>query len=251
MQLGAINSLNFGKQYRHPSKPDTDKDAELYKIEDLGFPQENVSLSETKKNTLSAQERMAVFENKVAQIQANVRPETCILTAGTILLAIAKGKNIANFIGKVGVYAGGMVASAMTKAGGAIGNAAKTVFKGKAYNEAAKLAHKNAVNERLARFSFDNLDEVAKKIGAPDKNFVEGVGKRVNVFVQDQEKAKDTTRFITETVGINSKSSVALSALGGLFGWKAGDGGGDVLEAVLDNKEIEKEYNKLFDTDAA
>ncbi|MBQ8476349.1 hypothetical protein IJ531_04730, partial [bacterium] len=128
------------------------------------------------------------------------------------------------------------------------GKLVSKVFKKATFNEAE---HAQKLADKLAKYSFNNLDKAAKNIGAPDTKFVKAVGKRVGVFVADNEKAKEATKFITEKMGINSKSSIPLSILAGVFGWKFGDGGGDILEAVLDNKQIEREYNKLFADNSA
>ena len=103
MQVSAINTNNF--------KGSTN---------DTMF--ENIS----RQNAM--RDKVERFEEKVQQIKSNVRPETCLLTAGAIVLSVVKGKRIADIGAKCIAIASSFAKAGVAKLNGTIANSAKSLF---------------------------------------------------------------------------------------------------------------------------
>lgn len=223
MQVGAVNSTNFkGLRIQEADFDDAFGNSRL-------------------------RDKINKFEAKVDKIKSNVRPETCLLTVGAIILSVVKGKKIADYAVKGGVLVKSLLHAGLKKAGGSVA----ALVKGIAKKDFDKQAYLNNVQTATKKIFRNGIDQ-AKNIGEPDGKFVEGVEECVNVFFNKDEKTGNkVSKFITDTMGINSKGGILKAAIAGVFGWKAGDGSGDALENMLDNKEIKKEYEKIFEQSAA
>ena len=210
MQVSAINSTNFKGSSRYDEQIANDK-------------------------------RISKFQEKVKEIKTNVRPETCLLTAGAIILSVVKGKKIADIAVKGATLAGSFIHAGLKKAGGSVAAVVKGIFK-----KGDKGKYLEGVKQRTADILANGRTK-AENIGKADEKFVEGVKNYVNIFFEkNSETGNKVSTFITEKMGINSKGGLLTGALAGVLGWKMGDGSGDALETILDNKEIKKEYRKIM-----
>ena len=223
MQVSAINSTNF-----------------------KGLLPGDTDYSENLQNQ-ALQSKLGKFEAKVAKIKANVRPETCIFTAAAIILSVVKGKKIADVAVKAVALGQSFIHAGLKKASGSVVSAVKGLSKKDFDKQKYLQGIKNATSEILERGK-----QRAENVGKPNEKFVNNVKEYVNVFCKDnQETGNKISEFITEKMGINSKGGLLTGILAGAFGWRAGDGSGDALETMLDNKEIKKEYEKIFKEYAA
>jgi len=217
MQIGAMNSVNFGNAYAYRNT-DSEMDTAQY-------------------------DKWARFSEKVKQIKSNVRPETCILTTAAIILAILKGKKIADIAAR-----GLIVATSWLKAGTAkLGGNMSGAFKNLTVKNFDKTAHNQKVADEVKAI-IDKGIENGNKIGVADEKFVSRIEEYSKTIFK--ENGAKISKFITENMGINSKSGALTAAAASVFGWKAGDGGGDVLENILDNNQIKNEFKKVMSSDA-
>ena len=188
------------------------------------------------------QNKIDKFQARVENIKSNVRPETCLLAAATIILSIVKGKKIADFALKGAAIAQSFLHVGLKKAGGNISATVKGMAK-KGFDKKGYLDNIKTATDKILQKGKDR----ANNIGTPNEKFVNNIKDYVNIFCKDnQETGNKVTKFITENMGINSKTGLLTGALAGLFGWKVGDGSGDALEAVLDNREIQKVHDEIF-----
>ena len=222
MQVSAINSNNFKGS-------------------------SNDAMFERLSKESAMRDKVERFETKVQQIKSNVRPETCLLTAGAIILSVVKGKKVADIGAKGLAILGSFAKAGITKLNGTIANTAKGLF--------SKNFDKAKAAEELGTKVTNILSKGRQKayaVGKADPKFVSNVKEYVNIFFKENKATGEKiSEFITDKMGINSTKGLLSGLAAGVIGWKAGDGSGDALESYLDNAEIRKQYSKIFNDDVA
>ena len=231
MQIGPINSTSFGNgTYTNPSH-DNEFNGE-YNQGSTVF-ENDYFYDKTDKNARTDEIRKhSDLSDKIKKIRNNVRPETCILACATIILAAIKGKKIADFAIKGGTIALGAMKAGAKEVFGTLGYAVKKITK-KAPN---KEEYFNILKENALE-ALDKGIEKSKKIGAPNETFVNKIQEIAKAMLGDKT-GESVANFVTEKMGINSKSGLLAATAAGAIGYKASDTIGDTYEDIKDKQQI-------------
>ena len=232
MQINAINSTNFGRNFNEQSYIDADfVDAAASNYPKL--PPSSADIIELQK--------------KVDKIKQNVRPETLIAGTAVIIAAFKKGKDFVPFFRKTAVTGGEYVAKGATKVADVVVNGAKKLFKkgnSEIYSKASEKI--TATADKLRDHITD--DKTLDKVGDITSKILHSTGEKV-YEVNGQKIAVKNANQITDFLAKNkiiNKVGLADAATATYIGWHAADGVSDVVENAADQAEIKNEVRSVL-----